>query len=69
MDARTLTTCTNIKTAGIRIYTIRVIDGNEDMLRSCASDPSMYYDVQTASQLTSVFNSIGATLAKLHLEK
>jgi Flp pilus assembly protein TadG len=69
MDARTLTTCTNIKAAGIKIYTIRVIDGNDDMLRDCASDPSMYYDVQNASQLTSVFNSIGATLAKLHLSE
>jgi Flp pilus assembly protein TadG len=69
MDARTLTTCTNIKAAGIKIYTIRVIDGNATMLRDCASDPTMYYDVQNASQLTSVFNSIGATLAKLHLSQ
>jgi Flp pilus assembly protein TadG len=69
IDARTAATCTAIKAAGIRIYTIRVIDGNSTLLRNCASDPSMYYDVQNASQLTSVFNSIGATLAALHLSQ
>ncbi|MBX3520576.1 MAG: VWA domain-containing protein [Xanthobacteraceae bacterium] len=69
IDNRTAATCTNLKAAGIRIYTIRVIDGNADLLRNCASDPSMYFDVQTASQLTSVFNSIGATLAQLHLSQ
>jgi Flp pilus assembly protein TadG len=67
--ARITATCTAAKAAGIRIYTIRVIDGDADILRSCASDPSMYFDVQTASQLTSVFNSIGSTLAQLHLSQ
>jgi Flp pilus assembly protein TadG len=69
IDARTAATCTAVKAAGIKIYTIRVIDGNADLLRNCASDPTMYYDVQNANQLTSVFNSIGATLAKLHLSQ
>lgn len=69
IDARTAATCTAIKATGIQIYTIRVINGDADLLRNCASDPSMYYDVQTASQLSSVFNSIGATLAKLHLSQ
>lgn len=69
MDARTLTTCTNIKAAGIKIYSIRVIDGNADMLRSCASDPSMFYDVQVASELNAVFNSIGSALAKLYISQ
>mgnify|MGYP003393297524 CR=1 FL=1 len=69
IDARTAATCTAVKAAGIRIYTIRVIDGDATLLRNCASDPSMYFDVQTASQLTSVFNSIGATLAQLHLSQ
>jgi Flp pilus assembly protein TadG len=69
IDARTAATCTAVKAAGIKIYTIRVIEGDADLLRNCASDPSMYFDVQNASQLTSVFNSIGATLAQLHLAK
>jgi Flp pilus assembly protein TadG len=69
IDARTAATCTAVKNAGIKIYTIRVIDGDATLLRNCASDPSMYFDVQNASQLTSVFNSIGATLAQLHLSQ
>ena len=69
IDARTSATCTAVKAAGIKIYTIRVIDGDATLLRNCASDPSMYFDVQNASQLTSVFNSIGATLAQLHLSQ
>ena len=69
IDARTAATCTAVKAAGIKIYTIRVIDGDANLLRNCASDPSMYYDVQSAAQLTSVFNAIGATLANLHLAK
>lgn len=68
-DTRTALACTNAKAAGIRIYTIRVIDGNADLLRNCASDPSMYYDVQSASDLTSVFNAIGGQLANLHLSQ
>lgn len=69
IDARTAVACANVKAAGIQVYTIRVIEGNATLLRNCATDPSMYYDVQNASQLTSVFNSIGSTLAKLHLSE
>lgn len=68
-DARTALVCANAKAAGIRIYTIRVIEGDANLLRSCASDPSMYYDVQSASDLTSVFNAIGGQLANLHLSQ
>lgn len=67
--ARTAVACANVKAAGIKLYTIRVIEGDADILRNCASDPSMYFDVQNAGQLTSVFNSIGATLAQLHLSQ
>jgi Flp pilus assembly protein TadG len=69
INARTALTCANIKNAGVQIYTIRVIDGNANLLQECASDASMYYDVQNASQLSAVFNSIGETLAKLHLSE
>jgi Flp pilus assembly protein TadG len=61
--------CTNIKDSGIKIYSIRLIDGNTNLIRNCASDPSMYYDVQNAGQLAAVFNSIGSEIASLHLSK
>src|SRR5262245_37906165 len=69
IDARTAQVCTNIKAANIRIYAVRVIDGNADLLRSCASSPNMYYDVQQASQLNDVFTAIAQNLANLRIAK
>jgi hypothetical protein len=69
IDGRTSATCTNIKATGIKIYTIRLVDGNATLLQGCATTPSMYYDVQDASQLSSVFSAIGAEIASLHLMK
>jgi Flp pilus assembly protein TadG len=69
MDARTLLACTNAKAAGIKIYSIRVIEGNSTLLQACASAPSMYFDVQDAGQLIGVFGAIGAQIANLHLSK
>ncbi len=68
-DARTTLACNSVKASGIRLYTVRLIDGNATLLRNCASDPSMYFEVQTASQLNAVFNAIGGELASLHLSQ
>jgi hypothetical protein len=67
IDVRTALVCSNVKAAGIKLYTIRVIDGNASMLQSCATNPAMYYDVQDASQLNSVFAAIAQNLANLRL--
>jgi Flp pilus assembly protein TadG len=67
INARTTTICTNIKAANIRIYAVRVIDGNASLLQSCATNPNMYYDVQQASQLDGVFTSIAQNLANLRI--
>jgi hypothetical protein len=69
IDARTSLTCTNIKAAGIRLYTIRVIDGNAELLKACATNSSMYFDVQQASQLNNVFAAIAQNLANLRIAK
>jgi Flp pilus assembly protein TadG len=69
IDARTAQVCTNIKNANIKIYAVRVIDGNATLLRNCATSPSMYFDVQQASELNSVFSSIAQNLANLRLAK
>ena len=69
IDARTKLACKNAKAAGIKIFAVRVIEGNADLLLECATNPSMYFDVQQADQLIGVFNSIGSTLANLHLSK
>ncbi|MEX2128548.1 MAG: TadE/TadG family type IV pilus assembly protein [Xanthobacteraceae bacterium] len=76
INNRTAAACNNIKALlkpngdpQIKIYTVRVIDGNANLLQNCATNSSMYYDVQNASELSSVFSSIGAEIANLHLSK
>ena len=69
IDARTKLACTNVKAANIKLYTIRVIDGNASLLRDCATRSDMYYDVQNASQLSAVFSTIAQNLANLRLSQ
>lgn len=69
IDARTTKACDNVKAANIKLYTVRVIDGDVTLLKGCATKPSMYYDVQQAVQLTSVFSSIAQNLANLRITK
>lgn len=69
IDARTQKACDNAKADNIKIYTIRVIDGNATLLQACASKPDMYYEVQQAAQLNSVFSSIAQNLANLRIAK
>jgi Flp pilus assembly protein TadG len=69
IDARTAAVCDNIKKASIRLFTVRVIEGNLALLQGCASSPSMFYDVQVASQLKDVFASIAASLSGVRLSK
>jgi Flp pilus assembly protein TadG len=69
IDARTQRACDNIKAANIKLYTIRVIDGNAALLQGCATKTDMYYDVQDASQLNAVFGAIATNLANLRIAK
>lgn len=69
IDARTKLACANVKAANIKLYTIRVIDGNASLLQQCATKTDMYYDVQQAPQLSSVFSTIAQNLANLRLAK
>jgi Flp pilus assembly protein TadG len=69
IDARTKLACDNIKAANIKLYTIRVIDGNATLLKGCATNTGMFFDVTTASQLSGVFAVIAQNLANLRLAK
>jgi hypothetical protein len=69
IDSRTEKACANAKAANIKIYTVRVINGNADLLRGCATKPEMFYDVDEATQLNSVFASIAQNLANLRIAK
>lgn len=71
LDGRLSTLCTNMKNAGIDIFTIRVevTEGTSDLLKNCASNPSMFYDVADSSGLAGVFKSIGTQLSELRLSR
>ena len=69
IDTRTQKACDNAKAANIRIYTVRVINGNATLLKNCATNPNMYYDVDNASELNGVFSSIAQNLANLRIAK
>jgi hypothetical protein len=70
IDARTEIACDNAKAKGIIVYTVRLLDGNESLLKDCATDSSSneyYYDVEDVDDLVPAFEAIGDRLTKLHL--
>ena len=69
IDARTKKVCDNVKAANIKLYTVRVIQGNASLLQACASKSDMYFNVQNATQLDGVFSAISKNLANLRISK
>ncbi len=69
IDQRTEKICQNIKADNIKIYTIRVIEGNSSLLRSCATNTNLFYEVQNAGELENVFTAIGQNPANLRIAK
>lgn len=71
LDNRLSILCTNMKAAGIQIFTVRVevTDGTSDLLQSCATSPSMFFDVSDASDLTAAFKAIGAQISELRISR
>ncbi|MGL5448424.1 MAG: pilus assembly protein TadG-related protein [Rhabdaerophilum sp.] len=51
----------------IRLYTVLVIAGNESLLKSCATKPEMFYKVNNAGQLESVFKAIADEIGQVRL--
>jgi Flp pilus assembly protein TadG len=76
MNNRTKAACTAVKNAAtgdqnkIKVYTVRMIDGDEDLLKACATDASTYfYDVRSATDLEPAFAAIANTIANLRLSQ
>jgi Flp pilus assembly protein TadG len=72
IDARQQMTCDNFKAADPSnvLYTIQVNTGGDPtstLLQNCASDPSKFYLLTSASQMTATFQTIGTNLTKLRL--
>ncbi len=69
-NSRMTRLCTNIKAAGIRIYTIAfALHSNsiKSLLRGCASSPANFYNASNNSALRSAFSSIAGDINKLRL--
>jgi Flp pilus assembly protein TadG len=72
IDARQTSTCSNIKAAGITLYTVQIsTDGTSlsTLLKNCASDTTKFYYLTSASQLVTTFAEIGTNLTNLRLAK
>jgi hypothetical protein len=68
-QARSL--CTSMKAAGITVYTVGFALGNNqtaiDTLNQCATDPSMAYTPEDASELQQSFRDIALKINQLYL--
>ena len=71
IDARTALVCSNIKSAGITVYTVQVDTSGESppstLLQNCASDISKWFYLQDPGQLVTVFTQIGTQLSQLRI--
>jgi Mg-chelatase subunit ChlD len=67
IDKRTELACKAAKGEGIVVYVVKVIEGNSDLLKGCASDPDKFYDLNSASQLNDAVSDIVASIKKIRL--
>jgi Flp pilus assembly protein TadG len=70
IDTRQEAACTNVKAAGITIYAVQVNTGGDatsTVLQNCASDPSKFFLLTSATQIVTTFGEIGTALSNLRL--
>jgi hypothetical protein len=63
-------TCSNIKAAGITIYTVQVNTGGDPtstLLRNCASSSDKFFLLTSANQIITTFQKIGTALSQLRI--
>ena len=63
-------TCSNIKAAGITVYALHVNSDGDPMstlLKNCASNAEKFWMVTSASEINTVFSTIGTELSKLRV--
>ncbi|MCU0819840.1 MAG: VWA domain-containing protein [Beijerinckiaceae bacterium] len=69
IDDRMRLICTNVKNTGITVFTVRVINGDANLLRDCATSPNHYFNVTNANQLKPVFEQIASAMSKMRIAK
>jgi Flp pilus assembly protein TadG len=71
-NAKTAELCTNVKNAGIIVYTVAFKVTNpasKDMLRDCASNPANAFSTDDSAGLMSAFQDIAKSLVAMRLTK
>jgi Flp pilus assembly protein TadG len=69
INARQKLVCDNIKAAGVQIYSVLLVEGNESVMKDCASKSDMFFKLNSSNQVVSAFSAIGTKLAKLRLTR
>lgn len=73
LDSKLATTCTNMKNAGITVYTVTFTSGigaaTKNIFKNCASSADKWYDAPTQAALTSAFEQIARELSNIHISK
>lgn len=73
LDIKTRRLCTDVKNAGIRLYTItfgNIPNAARTLMRNCATvddGETLYFHAPSNSELQDVFHSIGEDLSEIHL--
>jgi Flp pilus assembly protein TadG len=70
VNGREAQLCTNIKNAGIEIYTVIFRETDQDtenLMRNCASGPDHFYRADSAQELSEAFDAIGSGIGQLRL--
>jgi Flp pilus assembly protein TadG len=72
IDTRQSIACTNMKSAGITVYTVQVNtsgDPTSALLQTCATDINKFFLLTSANEIVTTFNTIGTSLQQLYLSK
>jgi Flp pilus assembly protein TadG len=67
IDPRAQMACNAVKAAGITLFTVRVIEGNQTLLRNCATNPSMYFNVTSSGGIGDAFKAITSMIKRMRL--
>ncbi|MGI9482586.1 MAG: hypothetical protein ACR2OR_09535 [Hyphomicrobiales bacterium] len=72
LNTKTTQLCNTLNDLNIRVYTITFqVSTNtvRNLMRNCASDPSLYFDSPSGTELRSAFKAIGVDLNNLRIRK
>jgi Mg-chelatase subunit ChlD len=67
IDKRTKLACEAANAQGITVFVVRVMEGNSDLLKDCATKDEYYYDLTSASQLNTALSSVFEAIKKTRL--